>query len=225
MSSSPRVPPPVTISRASHVGAFDNAETHSINPNDFNLLNISEADKQADDPGAALTGVIETTDCVQDYAHPENPNLTFYDLPGVGTPNFPQATYLEKVNYKQYDFFIIVSCKHFTENDTWLAKEVKKHGKSVFFVRTHVDQDLANERRDRPSTYDETKVLDRIRKNCLDSIQATDARAKVFVICGLLSQTTKFDYGQMVETLLREYPPYKRQAMILTMTMNCKGRA
>ncbi|CAF1525944.1 unnamed protein product [Didymodactylos carnosus] len=284
MSYSRQVRPPVTTShlppaaptaRARPVGGFDNAETGRIHPNEFDVVNMSEADKRAAaeyfntngvrgfenflnnrlnawhasplkvaktgesgsgksmfintirglnpaDNVAALTGVTETTDRVEDYPHPENPNLIFYDLPGVNTPNFPRDTYLEKVNYKQYDFFIIISRTRFTDNDLWLAKEVKTRGKSFFFVRTYVDVDLVNERRDRPETYDDRAVLDRIRNNSLDHLRTIESNPKVFVICGLLSQTTKFDYGLMAETLLMEYPSYKRQAMILAMTMNCK---
>ncbi len=146
-------------------------------------------------------------------------------LQGVGTPSFPKETYLKQVNYEQYDFFIIVSRTRFTENDLWLSQEVKKYGKSFFFVRTHVDQDLVNEARDRPATFDEEKVLEKIRNNSLEYIRTVDDSAQVFVICGLLSQTTKYDYGLMAETLLKEYPVYKRQAMILSITMNCAGRS
>ncbi|CAF1345938.1 unnamed protein product [Didymodactylos carnosus] len=240
MSYSRQVRPPVTTShlppaaptaRARPVGGFDNAETGRIHPNEFDVVNMSEADKRAAaeyfntngvrgfenflnnrlnawhasplkvaktgesgsgksmfintirglnpaDNVAALTGVTETTDRVEDYPHPENPNLIFYDLP----------------KSLAYDHF----------------------------VRTYVDVDLVNERRDRPETYDDRAVLDRIRNNSLDHLRTIESNPKVFVICGLLSQTTKFDYGLMAETLLMEYPSYKRQAMILAMTMNCK---
>ncbi|CAF1071341.1 unnamed protein product [Didymodactylos carnosus] len=178
-----------------------------------------------DDEGAASTGVTETTDCVREYVHPENTNLKFCDLPGVGTPNFPKATYLEKVNYGQYDFFLIISRTRFTENDLWLSQEVKQYEKSFFFVRTHVDIDLINEARDHPATFDTETVLERIRNNSLEYIKKVDPNAKVFVISGLLSQTTKYDYGLMIETQLKEYPAYKRQAVILSMTMNCQGVA
>ena len=46
----------------------------------------------ADDEGAAEIGVTETTVQVRSYAHPNNPMLKFWDLPGVGTDLFPRST-------------------------------------------------------------------------------------------------------------------------------------
>ena len=131
---------------------------------------------------------------------------------------------MEKIQYACYDFFLIVTRTRFTENDQWLSQAVKKNKKSFFFVRTHVDQDLVNEARDHPETYEEGKVLDKIRKDSMKNMSKIDADAKVFVISGLLSQTSQYDFGLMADTLLKEYPLYKRQAMILSMTMNCVGR-
>ena len=31
------------------------------------------------------------------YDYPKNPLVTLWDLPGVGTNNFPQETYMEKI--------------------------------------------------------------------------------------------------------------------------------
>ncbi|CAF4755681.1 unnamed protein product, partial [Rotaria magnacalcarata] len=48
------------------------------------------------DEGAAKVGVVETTRIILSYSHPSYPNLVFYDLPGVGTLEFKQSTYLSQ---------------------------------------------------------------------------------------------------------------------------------
>ncbi|CAF1615823.1 unnamed protein product [Adineta ricciae] len=146
------------------------------------------------DVGAAAIGPTETTMEIQRYSHPKKKNLKFYDLTGVGTPNFPKENYLKLVNYQKYDFFIIVS----------------------------IDEDLVNEKRDHPETFNEEKILQKIKQECLKYIKRVDSTAKVFVISGLLENTRRFDYALMERTLIESFPIYKRQAMIMSMTMTNK---
>ncbi|CAM4795867.1 unnamed protein product [Rotaria magnacalcarata] len=160
----------------------------------------------AKDEGAAKVGVVETTRIILSYSHPSYPNLVFYDLPGVGTLEFKQSTYLSQVNLDRYDFFLIISRTRFTENDLWLASEVKKIGKRFFFIRTNIDQDLYNEKIDHPKTYNETLILNRIRENCLTHIRAVDDAASIFLISGRINCTSKFDFPNMCAALLRDYP-------------------
>jgi len=54
----------------------------------------------ADDEGAAPVGVTETTSDIISYAHPNNSELKFWDVPGVGTPKFPRDGYLEAIKVK-----------------------------------------------------------------------------------------------------------------------------
>ncbi|CAF1620624.1 unnamed protein product [Rotaria magnacalcarata] len=177
---------------------------------------------RAEDEGAAKVGVVETTRIILSYSHPSYPNLVFYDLPGVGTLEFKQSTYLSQVNLDRYDFFLIISRTRFTENDLWLASEVKKIGKRFFFIRTNIDQDLYNEKIDHPKTYNETLILNRIRENCLTHIRAVDDAASIFLISGRINCTSKFDFPNMCAALLRDYPGLKRHSMVLAMSTNCK---
>lgn len=85
-----------------------------------------------EDPGAAEVGVNETTLKCNRYEHPRNKSFVVSDLPGVGTPNFPKETYLKKICFDQYDFFIIISKDRFTELDLWLAQEIREQKKIVF---------------------------------------------------------------------------------------------
>jgi len=79
----------------------------------------------ADDEGAAAVDVIETTFKIAAYTHPDNPNIKFWDLPGVGT----QKEYLRLISVDKYDFFVIISANRFMGTDTWLVNEISKRGK------------------------------------------------------------------------------------------------
>uniref|UniRef100_A0A3Q3CJD3 IRG-type G domain-containing protein n=1 Tax=Haplochromis burtoni TaxID=8153 RepID=A0A3Q3CJD3_HAPBU len=100
-----------------------------------------------DEEGAAPTGVTECTMEVKEYFHPNYPNVKFWDLPGVGTPNFPSDTYLESVGFEKFDFFIIIAAARFKENDVKLAQEIQRMKKKFYFVRSKIDDDINAERK------------------------------------------------------------------------------
>ncbi|XP_060589909.1 interferon-inducible GTPase 1-like [Ruditapes philippinarum] len=110
---------------------------------------------RAKDQGAAKVGSNETTTQCQPYKHPLNDKFVIWDLPGVGTPSFPMGTpsfpmdsYLERVSYDKYDFFIIMTKDRYTVNDEWLVLEIQKLKKTFFFVRANIDRDIQNAEED-----------------------------------------------------------------------------
>ncbi|KAG2464543.1 IIGP5 GTPase, partial [Polypterus senegalus] len=72
------------------------------------------------EPGAAEEGTTEQTMEVTRYTHPKLETVWFYDLPGIGTVNFPAKDYVKKVNLKTYDFFIIVIESQLSENKRYI---------------------------------------------------------------------------------------------------------
>ncbi|XP_052775821.1 T-cell-specific guanine nucleotide triphosphate-binding protein 2-like [Mya arenaria] len=105
----------------------------------------------ADDPGAAAVDAVETTMKPTAYPHPDNPNLQVWDLPGVGTSTFTKENYLQKVNLNRFDFVLLLSFSRFTENDVWLANEIRrlKPKYNLFFIRTKIDDDVRSAQRSR----------------------------------------------------------------------------
>jgi len=72
----------------------------------------------ADDLGAAPVGVTETTTDIKAYTHPENPSVMLWDIPGVGTDQFPRAEYLQLIKVDRYDFFVIISATRYVKART-----------------------------------------------------------------------------------------------------------
>lgn len=118
-----------------------------------------------DEEKSAPTGVTETTMEPTSYSHPKYPNVTIWDLPGIGTPNFKADVYLEKVHFEQYDFFILVASERFKSSSVDLAKQIRKIKKNFYFVRSKTDVDIQAEKRRK--RFDEQQVLHKIRHDCM----------------------------------------------------------
>ena len=178
---------------------------------------------KAEDDGAAAVDVTECTRVPTPYAHPHNDQLKFWDLPGVGTTNFPKGeTYLSKVGFHKYDFFLIFSDSRFTEDDLWLAMQVQERGKNFLFVRTKVDADLRNDKYAHPNTFSEDVVLQRIR----DYISGELAKIgfhepKVFLISNFDQE--KWDFPALCDQLIHDLPQLKREAMTLSLNAFSKN--
>ncbi|XP_051024253.1 T-cell-specific guanine nucleotide triphosphate-binding protein 2-like [Acomys russatus] len=163
---------------------------------------------------AAKVGTVETTMHKTPYQHPKYPNVTFWDLPGTGTPNFRPETYLNKMGFDNYDFFIIISSLRFSLNDALLAQKIKDAGKKFYFVRTKVDSDLYNEEKTKPRTFKKEKVLQQIRDNCLANLSDIGVpEPRIFLISNF--DLDSFDFPKLEETLLRELPWHKRHMFAL----------
>ncbi|KAL8219542.1 UNVERIFIED_CONTAM: hypothetical protein K2H54_026755 [Gekko kuhli] len=162
--------------------------------------------------GAAETGETQTTMERQKYPHPTFPKVTLWDLPGIGTSQFEPKKYLEKVNFKEYDFFIIAASNRFTTNDALLAHEIQKMGKKLYYVRTKVDVSIVSERR-KPD-FTEEKCLEKIKTYCSDNLaQATgESVPVVFLISRWDLQM--YDFPLLQETLENDLDGLKRAALI-----------
>eukprot|EP00930_Biecheleria_cincta_P003293 TRINITY_DN104217_c0_g1_i1.p1 TRINITY_DN104217_c0_g1~~TRINITY_DN104217_c0_g1_i1.p1 ORF type:complete len:468 (+),score=91.91 TRINITY_DN104217_c0_g1_i1:96-1406(+) len=68
-----------------------------------------------------------------------------WDLPGIGTPTFPQATYLKRMGIRYFDVVILVTSTRFTEAELLLAEELQKFNVPYFMVRNKVDIDIQSE--------------------------------------------------------------------------------
>lgn len=169
-----------------------------------------------EEKGAAKTGVMETTMERHSYEHPNMPNVVFWDLPGIGSTNFPQNTYLEKMKFYEYDFFIIISATRFKKNDIDLAKAISMMKKEFYFVRTKVDSDLKNEEDFKPQNFDREKVLQDIHLNCVNTFKENGiAEPPIFLISN--KNVCHYDFPNLMDKLISDLPVYKRHNFMLSL--------
>ncbi|CAL8313912.1 unnamed protein product [Gadus morhua 'NCC'] len=173
------------------------------------------------DERAALTGEVETTMKPKAYPHPTYPNVALWDLPGIGTPRFPADQYIKLVEIEKFDFFILVLADRFNENDAKLAKEIKKMGKKLYFVRSKIDNSLQAAGW-RQKEYDEEKTLQEIREYCIQGLKGQGvASPQVFLVSSF--HLHLYEFRALQDTMERELPSHKRDVLILALPNICKS--
>lgn len=121
------------------------------------------------DPRAAKTSSTQQcTITTQEYPDPKNPKLIYYDLPGIGTSNFPKDEYIKKLSLNNYDCFIIMSGNRFTENDCYLATEIDKLGKKFYFARTRIDESITSALEESEGPFDESAYVNALVEDAND---------------------------------------------------------
>ena len=167
-----------------------------------------------DDEGAAKVGVTETTIELKAYDHPTNPKIKFWDLPGTGTPNFPMATYCEKVELEKFDAFLILTGGRFTEDDLKLAEKIKSIHKNFFLIRTKIDENVRAESRMR--SFDEKAMLQKIRSDSAKQLGdlLSDER-DIFLISN--HDRDKWDFARLLQAILDALPTYQRESIVLSL--------
>ncbi|XP_048355971.1 interferon-inducible GTPase 5-like [Sphaerodactylus townsendi] len=164
--------------------------------------------------GAAKVGITQTTMECQAYPHPLFPNVTIWDLPGIGTPEFRAKDYLEKVNFSEYDFFIIVAFERFTENDVLLAHKIKEMKKKFYFVRSQMDVSMIAEVRN--PRFSMERSLQKIQKDCCDNLtEVGESNPRVFLISR--RDLDMYGFPSLQEALEKDLDDLKRHALIQAM--------
>ncbi|XP_032886787.1 interferon-inducible GTPase 5-like [Amblyraja radiata] len=170
---------------------------------------------RSEDEGAAAVGTTETTMEPTGYTHPTLPNVRYWDLPGIGSTRFTASSYLKEMQFKKYDFFIIVSAGRFTENDANLAKEIKRLGKEFYFVRSKIDADLYSMRKER-GEFDEDAEMEKIRSACVSQLgKAGIPDPTVFLISSF--KKNMYDFSRLMKTLGDDLPNIKESVFILAL--------
>ncbi|XP_044846584.1 uncharacterized protein LOC123351358 [Mauremys mutica] len=150
---------------------------------------------QDEDDNAAQTGVIDTTKERKSYQHPKHPNVTIWDMPGITLGKFS----LDKdIELSKSDVFLIFSSGNFTTLHANLAREIQRMGKKVYFVRSKVDADLYNNRRNRD--FSESRILEQIRNTCIECLEREGLRTpQLFLLSH--NEYDQHDFPCLVEEL------------------------
>ena len=168
-----------------------------------------------DDEGAAPVDVTECTTEPTPFDHPTNANIKFWDLPGIGTPDYPDLeTYCDKVQLEKYHTYLIFTATRFTKHDLDLAKKIRSIDKKFFFIRTKIDESVRAEKRKR--SFDEEAMLTKIRRNCLESLGdlLTDEQ-DIFLISN--HEPENWEFARLTQAILDGLTRYQRESMTLSL--------
>ena len=127
-------------------------------------------------------------------------------------------TYLDKVQLDKYHTFLILANCRVTENDIVLANEIKRQGKSFFFIRTKIDLDVQAEKRKK--SFSEAAVLQKIRRDCIKNLvdeagKPISSKDDIFLISN--HHSGKWDFSRLTEAILDALPRYQREALVLSL--------
>ena len=126
--------------------------------------------------------------------------------------------YRKKTQFDKYDTFLILSCTRFTTNDVMLAQEIRKQGKSFFFIRTKIDVDYLAEKRKK--SFNEANMLRDIRIDCLKNLpeegyNPISGEDNIFLISNHYPR--KWDFDRLTRAILDALPRYQRESLTLSL--------
>ncbi|CAF1301012.1 unnamed protein product [Rotaria sordida] len=163
----------------------------------------------------APVGVIETTGIATCYKLIDN--VFIWDVPGVATPSVSKEDYCKLININRYDMFLILSRGRFTEIDRWLSDIVRdRFNKTLFFIRTGIDEELRNHRRDYPTNFNSIEVLDIIRNNCLKNLETSLSKTNLSLYLINTKDKTKFDFSKLINDIM-VHVNHERDNLMLTL--------
>jgi len=174
------------------------------------ILNLS-----SEQTNSAPVGIIETTLIPTCYKLIEN--VFIWDVPGVSTPSISKDDYCKLININRYDMFLILSRGRFTEIDLWLSDIVRdRFNKTLFFIRTGIDEELRNHRRDYPKNFNSINVLDLIYNNCIQNLENNLSKTNLSLYLINTKDKTKYDYPKLIDDIMIHIS-HERETRVLTL--------
>jgi GTP-binding protein EngB required for normal cell division len=146
------------------------------------------------DVGFAITGSGDTTKAPTLYIHPTNDQITFCDLPGYSSTMFKKEDYISEMKISDYDFFLIFVNNVLSEDEVWMAGELRKLDKPFTFVRSKIDVDIDNAIYD---GKDPEMIIPEIKRQLKEAL---DAKLE-YTNCMFLISSRKPDLGEMSDLI------------------------
>ena len=99
-----------------------------------------------------------------------------------------------------------------------MAREIKKQGKSFFFIRTKIDENYRAEKRKK--SFNEGKMLHDIRIDCLKNLaeeryNSISGEDNIFLISN--HSPRKWDFDRLTRAILDALPRYQRESLTLSL--------
>lgn len=152
-----------------------------------------------------------TTTKSSTYTIKDNPNIIFRDGVGSGTIKYERGPeYLKLLKIEDLDFVLLLSNKNFSQDDAWFAKEIRKMGKPLFFVRTKFDEILRSAEMD-GSTGE--NIYEEIVKVCAENIKDSGIPStSIFIISNY--DRSLGDFNDLMKAIFNSLSQNKRQALL-----------
>jgi predicted GTPase/uncharacterized protein (DUF697 family) len=155
----------------------------------------------------ARVNVVEQTNEPLEYTHG---GVTFVDLPGCGTANWPCETYVDRLDLASFDCFILVTAQRFFDNDVYLYGQLTQHlQKPCFVVRNKFDQAVEEGRAD--NDLDEAQVRALIEKNIRDNLKPLSPE-KVYLTSA--RHPERYDLPALIQDIVNSQKGMKRMRLI-----------
>nr|Q8C262.1 RecName: Full=Interferon-inducible GTPase 5; AltName: Full=Immunity-related GTPase cinema 1 [Mus musculus]BAC40799.1 unnamed protein product [Mus musculus] len=171
----------------------------------------------AEDPGAALTGVVETTMQPSPYPHPQFPDVTLWDLPGAGSPGCSADKYLKQVDFGRYDFFLLVSPRRCgaVELPPSLLRSCAR-GRSFTLCAPRWTRIWRPPAARGPRVSARLQLLQEIRDHCTERLRVAGVNdPRIFLVSNL--SPTRYDFPMLVTTWEHDLPAHRRHAGLLSL--------
>lgn len=157
-------------------------------------------DLKKGDVGYAKVGRGNTTRTPTSYFHPKSKQIVYWDLPGVGTLEFPKANYIEQMKLHEYDYFFVFFDKVLEEVDLWVAEQLIKMRKPFCLVRSKLDKDVED---GNEQEIDGKTVISNLRTEILNTINNNHKNKQLRAHCKIfLISCVKKRIGE-IDTLFR----------------------
>ena len=171
------------------------------------------------DPGAAKVAAVECTMEPKCYDYPSNPNIKFWDLPGITNPiyNSDLKQYCKSVPLEKCDTYLIFGKDRFTTDDLKLAESIKSNNKKFFFIRARIDQDVENEQKSKLDSFDKDATLDTIREKLSKDLIGRGLlkdKKEIFLVSSHV--LTEYQFDELTQAILAVLPERQRESLILT---------
>lgn len=163
----------------------------------------------------AKTGAVEQTNEPTSYKYPDNPKIRLVDVPGVGSPAYPNLdTYCRNVPIDTYDTFLILVGQRVTDLELQLAAKIKSMEKPFFLVRTKMDLEEINEKRKKNPNMQDLEAKIRAYYQSKMSNNGIDG-AEVFLISN--NHWDKWDFPKLIDAILENLPENLKEALIMSL--------
>jgi len=129
-------------------------------------------------------------------------NCKIWDLPGAGTPRYPQATYLRRMGIRHFDVVVLMTASRFTEAELMLMEELRRWMVPYFLVRSKIDFDIEAEIEDQDEVCEigqpsAKPFEDATIKTVKDFFRSSHSQDKIYCISSRAKYRSRFDFLEL----------------------------